>query len=359
MPKILHIGGANSPHVLGIMGQIRNNTNFKQVLVSYPTTIREADKELLKDVPVYYYPYPKFFTNKCLDVVEDKKLLCFVKDVINKENPDIIQGHYLSKCAVITSCFIENSGKPGIVNPWSVWDIPSNKYMIKRNSKCVNLCSYVMCNHPKFLNSLLAFFKQPKSKNVFAGPPIRLYLYDNHVPDTSVPRLLLARRHYQDLLMMALPKVMKMFPKLEVTACATFDRDTEQIIKLTKSLGIYNKINFIYETLPQEQFATIMKQHNIIRTMAPDQGNSGTTMQAAYSGSVTLVNKTKWDFLQDNVNVIQCDLTVESMQDRLIYSIKNLKSLCEKFSKNNKYLKKWDASETWKNLYAAYCSMLK
>lgn len=359
MTKILHIGGANSPHVLGIMEQIKKHTGFSQTLVSYPTTIRDADKKLLENVPVYYYKYPIFFTSKPVPQIEDKKMIDFVKHVIRKENPDIIHGHYLSKCAAITSCFIEHSKKRGIVNPWSVWDIPNNKDMIKRNGKCVSLCSYVMCNHPKFLNSLLNFFKQPKTKAVFAGPPIRLYLYDNITPDTSTPKLLIARRHYQDILIKALPKVMSMYPELKVTAYATFDRDSTAILKLAKDVGVYDKINFVHNILPQEDFSEIIKQHNIVRSMAPDQGNSGTTMQAAYFGAATLVNNTPWDFLKDGVNVIKCNLTVEDMQAKLIYAIKNIKVLCPMFKKNNTFLRKWDAEETWKNLFSAYRAMLK
>lgn len=359
MPKILHIGGANSPHVLGIMEQIKRYTNFQQVLVSYPTNIREADKPLLQDIPIYYYNYPMFFTSKVLPIEEEKKLRSFVKNIVKKECPDIIQGHYLSKCAVITSCFIEESKRPGIVNPWSVWDIPTNNNMKKRNGKCIQLCSYVMCNHPRFLANLLQFFKQPNSKKIFAGPPIRLHLYEDSKPDTSVPKLLIARRHYQDILMKALPRVFSEYPELQVTAWATFDSDTTKIISLTKALGIFDKINFMYETLPQEQFASIIKQHNIVRTMAPDQGNSGTTMQAAYFGAVTLVNKTPWDFLKDGVNVIKCDLTVKDMEAKLLYSIKNIKTLCPMFKKNNAVLKSWDAKETWKNLYGAYKRMLR
>jgi len=354
LTKILHIGGVNSPHVTGILEQIKQYTNFEQCVISYPTTIKDYDKKLFMGISTYYYNYPLFFKNKPINAVESKKLEKFIAKVIAAEHPDIIHGHYLSKCAMPMYYAIVYSNKPGIVVPWSIWDIAQNSHMFSRIKACLNACSYVMCNNTKFLNVLLDAYSQSRSKGIFSFPPVRLYLYKNAVPNTHVPRLLITRTHYQAAFFSILPKIIKMFPNIEITSLSPGN-----IVQLSKKLGIYNKITFLPSMLTQEDFAKTVQNHNIVRSMAPDHGTSSTTIQAAYSGAVVLSHKSSWSYLKNNVNIIECDLTVEDIQNKLIYAIKNLKTLCPMFKKNNAFLKGWDADVTWKNLLTAYSTMLK
>lgn len=354
MPTILHIGGVNSPHVLGIVEQIKKYTNFKQVIVSYPAIPKEFDMNLINDIPQYFYKYPAFFTPKKVPKAAYADLAGFVCSVIKKEKPDIIHGHYLSKCAFIMYYFMVYSKKPGIVVPWSTWDIPNNKEMFARNKACLDSCRYVMCNNRKFLTALLSKLNQPQNKGLFSFPPIRLFLYPNRIPNTDVPRLLITRKHYQDVFFKALPSVIKMFPNIEITALSP-----PSSIELAKKLGIHSRIKFLDDMVSQEEFAKLIQQHNIVRSMAPDHSTSSTTIQAAYSGAVTLVHKSVWDdTFVDNVNVLKCDMTIADLQNKLIYAIKNLPELCTKFKQNNAFLKDWDAEVTWNNLHEAYCKML-
>jgi len=355
MTKILHIGGINSPHVNGIIEQIKQHTKFEQSVISYPANfLKEYNEKFFANIPIYYYNYPMFFNNKKMDSKEAKKMIAFTKTVIRKEQPDIIHGHYLSKCAVPLYCAVVVSKKPGIVVPWSTWDITTKKYMAVKIKTCLNVCSYVMCNNTKFLNTLLETYKQPPSKGIFSFPPIRLYLYKNTPPNTDIPRLFITRSYKQEVFLTALPKIIAMFPNIKITALSP-----PAAMNLAKKLGIYNKINFLSDMQTQEDFAKTIQQHNIVRSMAPDHGTSSTTIQAAYSGAVVLSHKSSWSHLKNNINLLECDLTVEDIQKKLIYAIKNLKTLCPMFKKNNAFLKNWDANVTWKNLLATYTTMLK
>lgn len=356
MPKILHIGGCDSPHVLGLMEQVRKFTNFKQCMISYPAKPKKFYKDFLKDIPIYFYPYQKFFTRQSISQDEENKLIAFVKDIVKKERPNIIHGHYLSKCAVIMYYCQYYSKQHGIVVPWSTWDITTNPCMFSRIERCLNLCDAVMCNNTKFLNSLLDHYKQSRRKSVFSGPPVRLYLYKNSVPNTDIPRIYLPRRYYQEIIFKALPKIISMFPNVMITALAP-----EKIKALSKTLGIFNKINFLPDMLAQEEFARQIQENNIIFSMAPDGGTSGTTMQAAYSGAVTIVPKGLYwakNFFKHGVNVLECNIDTHSIENTLIYAIRNLSTLCTTFKKNNDFLKEWDAEITGKNLVSIYNKML-
>jgi hypothetical protein len=356
MPKILHIGGVDSPHVVGIVEQIKNLTNFEQSIISYPANIHVFNVTILKDIPKYYYNYPKFFKNKPIDVKEHYKLIKFVRNLIVKEKPDIIHGHYLSKCSTIMYYCQYYSKKPGIVSPWATWDMPRNAHMLFKNKHCLTNCKYVMSKNMEFLYALLDFFKQPRSKAIFAGPPINLTAYSNHIPSTNCPTIYIPRNYYQGIIVKSLVSVLSQYPNIKITALSP-----NSIIQLSKHLGIYDKINFLPRMLSQTEFSEMIKAHNIIISMAPDGGTSSTTIQAAYSGAVTVVPiNRKWDsntFI-DNKNVLKCQVTVQDITKKLIYAIDNLKDLCIKFKKNNDFLYKWDASSTGKNLINAYNNLL-
>lgn len=360
MPKILHIGGANSPHVIGMMQQIKEG-GFDQAVLSYPTEVHTCDQEFMKDVPIYYYNYPRFFTKKSIPEQHVKSAIKFVKDVINKEKPDIIQGHYPSKCAIPFFHAVTYSKKPGAIFPWSVHDIAKNKNMKNRIQKCMSVCSITFGNHPKFVKSFLRYYKKPLSSWVFSGPPIRLYLYENSKPDVSVPRILIAKRYYQDKIFVALSIVLKKVKNVKITSLLS----SNEIMELSRKLGIFNKIDFIpghlHGMLSQEDFAKKIKENNIVTALSSDPGISGVTVQSAYFGAITLSHYTPWavDTFKHERNLLTCKITPNDIANTLLYAIENRKILCQKFKKNNTFLKKWDARVTGKNLINAYNSLLK
>jgi len=357
MAKILHIGGVDSPHVVGLMEQAKE-AGFSQAILSYPAEIRPFDVELFKDVNQYYDKYQVFFTSGMVPRAIENNLSSLVRDIIKKEKPDIIHGHYLSKCAVPMYHAMVHSKKPGIVVPWSTWDIANKKGMMNpRIQRCLNMCAYVMCNNTKFLTTLLDHYKQPRRKALFSGPPVRIYLYKNFTPDTTEPRVHIPRSYYQDIIFKALVNVFKSFPNLKVTALSS-----GAIRQLTKELGIYSKINFLPEVmLSQFDFSEMVKRHNILFSIAPDGGTGGTMMQSAYAGLVTITNHAVWNegLFKHNTHAIFCDaITVEDITTKLLYSINNLETLCQRFSANNKFIAQFDSAITGKNLIEAYKSLL-
>jgi hypothetical protein len=150
--------------------------------------------------------------------------------------------------------------------------------------------------------------------------------------------------------------VFKSFPSLKVTALSS-----GAIHQLTKELGIYNKITFLPDMLSQFDFSEMVKQHNILFSIAPDGGTGGTMMQSAYAGLVTITNHAVWNegLFKHNTHAIFCDvITVKDVTDKLLYSINNLATLCARFSTNNKFLAQFDTAITGKNLIDAYKSLL-
>jgi len=355
MPKILHIGGSDSPHVLGIIEQIKQNTNFKQTIISYTYRVKASDSKTMEDVKLYKYDYPQFFTKHKIDPKKEKDVRKFVSDVIRREKPDIVHGHYPSKCAVPMFYALADGKIPGIISPWSKWDIATNPRMFSRIKRCLILCSYVTHTHKKFINAFLDAYGQPRSKFLFSGYPIRLHFYKDAFPDLSKPRIYVPRRYYQEIIFSAFPKILMRFPDLEITALSPIS-----IQRLAEKLKIYDKIKFLPDMLSQESFSKMIKRHNIIFSMAPDIGTSCTTLQIAYFGAVALVHKTHWTngILDHGKHVVECDLNQRDVEEKLIYSIENYKALCMAFKKNNTFLEKFGAEITWNNLFLAYKKLL-
>lgn len=357
MAKVLHIGGVDSPHVFGIVEQLAT-AGYEQTILSYPAQPHECHKKHLNGVSVYYHNYPEFFTGNSVPPTKRAKLKRSLKFIIDKEKPDIIHGHYLSKCAVAVTQSVAYSHLPAVVMPWIVHDITNKPRMKKRVKQCLDSCQFVLCNNRKFTKSLLKFYNQPASKDVFCGPPIRLYLYDQYkVPDTTVPKVYLAKSYHQPLIIRALRTVFAKRPQTKVTALSN-----TRVQDLAKRLNIYNKIDFLPEVLlDQPVFARKIQQHNIVVALSKDHGTSGTTIQAAYSGAVTLSHRTKWDdnVFTHNHNILKCKINATDIANALIYAIDNRTTLCKKFKDNNKFLKAWDATITGKNLLKAYSALLE
>ena len=315
MPKILHIGGSDSPHVLGIVEQIKKYTDFDQAIVSY--NFVRPDEVLLEKIPVYPYDYRGFFTNPN-GRNNNRALVNFLEGVIEEEHPDIIQGHYLSQCALPMSYAMLISKKPGIVSLWSTWDIQHKKTLFENNKQCIDLCSYVMDTLEGFLYECLRVYGAPMEKALNSAPPVRLHFYKDCVPDTSNPRIYIPRNYYQNLIFEALEAVLRFHPNIEVTALSP-----NSIINWTKKHGIINKINFLSRLLTQEEFAEMINraQYNYIHG-SRYYGTSSTTMQSAYFGAVTITHRSHWaqEWFKDEVNTLECDLTAHSISSRLMYS---------------------------------------
>jgi hypothetical protein len=167
--------------------------------------------------------------------------------------------------------------------------------------------------------------------------------------------------YHQDLLVNALPPIFDKYK--DATASFIVGQSASQgrpyfiqMIDLAKSLEIYDRCNFIDRGLTQEEFSNLISDHNIVYSVCDDPGCAQTTIQAAYSGAITIVkhNPLEDGILDHNVNVMKVHPKVQSVINSLDYSIEHLQELCTKFFYNNRKLKEYSTEYTLPKLTALY-----
>ena len=343
MVKVLHIGTTTLAHIWEVIKQIEEFTDFKNVILSDSAYIYSDNSKRFPNIPVYVFDHKHNFDQKAMEK--------FISVLINKEKPDLIIGHSLFEVSVLLKFALTISNVPGIGVPWGVHD-----FIQRKNQRAIFLNNLSVIKHLNFLaetNSALISLAAntygiTQTDFIFTGTAIDLEQYTNHVPDTTIPKLLLAKPRCERYIYESLPAVFKKYPKLEVHA---FTND--QGCSLAKQLGVYNKIIYHNYPLPQKDFANLIKKCNIVHTITGDPGTGGTALQASYAGCINLMRRGSYSLgiLDDRVNAIWCERSTKDVTNKLLYSIKNLTVLCNEFKKNNKHLIKYDQLNTWKHLY--------
>lgn len=343
MVKLLHIGTTTLAHVWEVIKQIEQFTEFKNVILSDSSSIYSDNAKRFPNIPVYVFDHKHNFDQNAMQN--------FVIKLIDKEKPDLIIGHSLFEVSTLLNFAITISNVPGIGIPWGVHDFVQKRgqnIIFLNNLDVIKKLNFLAETNSVLINIAVNTYGIKQSDFIFTGTAINLAQYTNHKPDTSAPKLLLAKPRCEKYIYGSLPQVFKAYPKLEVHA---FINDAG--CSLAKQLGIYNKIIYHKYPLSQEEFAKLIKKCNIVHTITGDPGTGGTVLQAAYAGCVNLVRKGSYSkgILDDRINVIMCEQSTKDVTNKLLYSIKNLGVLCREFKENNKHLLKYDQLNTWKYLY--------
>jgi len=318
---------------------------------------------------VYVSNYQKFYPNKSFPV-DEQKLSGLISDIIKKEKPDILHGHFLIFCCVALGIARDISNLPTFLSPWSTRALTKDKVLLKRIDRCIK-------DAKAFLTDKMSFFRLfQKTYNVNLKDhmykqfrlPLDLSIHHNvdiTKKDFTVPKILSARmmgpNYHQELLVNALPTIFDKYRN--TTATFIIGQHAQQgkpyflkMMALAKQLGIIDRCKFIDRGLTQEEFSKLIREHNIVYSVCEDPGCSQTTIQAAYSGAVTIV---RYNYLEDGIldhgiNAMKIHLKVASLVNSLDYSIPHLQELGTKLFHNNRKFREYSTEYTLSKLTALY-----
>lgn len=350
MVNILHIGPTRDAHVAEMIKQIKEKTNFNNVILSPSKQHYWSENDYYSTIKTHVC---EGFTTNMKEVVDK---------VLNEEKPDLIIGHSLSEVATIMSYILSVYNKPSLVTIWGSHDcIKSLRNNITRarftnNSDLVKKVNFILATNKVLIQECIRTYKIENSDFVEALYPINLNQYTAHVPNTARPKLLIGKSRGEEFLLPGLPKIFKLFPKLEVHAL-----ELPKSVEYAKKLGIYNRIMYHKYPLSQEDFSNMIKSCNIVYTLTGDPGTGATSLQVSYAGCVNLMRRctTSRGILEDLKNVIMCNTNITDVMNRLSYSIRNLDMLCKRFKQNNAHLIKYDKEKTWNVLYSGMLACLE
>lgn len=363
-PKICHIGGAHSVHVSDIVEEL-DKRGYEQCVISYyplETAITP------KHIPVYHFPYRSYEHPDWERLKLEEKLEQFLGTVFKKEYPDIVHGHSLTYSCIPVRMAKEKFGKPTVLMPWSIHTIKRpNKIANYYEKRCIETLDYFMHPMPNVFKLFQSYYGNlSDEKLVLFRTLIDLSQHDKARAVSKDPKILSARvmgeQYRQDLLIRALPSVTNEFPNTKVTLIIGQVPEQgknyfENMIQLAKSLGVDRYCNFISTSLSQQEFAELIKSHNIIYSMSThDEGFSATTIQAVYSGAIVIVrNIPEIDgIFEHNINVLRTEVNEKSLRESLLYAVRNIELLQERFIVENKKFRIYGKEDMLKNLIKCY-----
>ncbi len=360
-PKILHIGGSHSAHVADLVKEL-DKRGYSQCVFSY-----NGYNILPKHIPVYFFPYNRAYPDKVL-LDDAKKINRILHVIFNKEKPDIIHGHFLlfSCVALLLSSKIKKL--PLIITPWNITrDIKSTGLLRSRLAACFSMANDILLPGKFLFDRLKSSFGVLKDKRYTEWRlPLDLSEYhDMLLPSDKFlcPKILSARvcspDHYQDLLIKALPSLIKKYKNLTITFiigqhAPQGKKYFNYLISLAKKLNVMKFCTFVGKSLSQENFSKLIQQHNIVFSLAEDAGCSQTNIRSAYSGAVTIIQKCDNELLQQNKNVLMTNCTQNSVNYILDYAIKNLMVIGPSFFTANRILRKQSVENIFTNLTNVY-----
>jgi glycosyltransferase involved in cell wall biosynthesis len=260
-------------------------------------------------------------------------------------------------------------GLPTILVPWSSQtmkypDGVANHY----EKRCFESLDHFLHGMPNVFKLYQSYYGNlPDDKFVLFRPFIDLSPYGQLREISHTPKILSARVmgefYRQDLLVKSIPYLIKESPAVRVTLIVGQNPSQgreyfEKMIQMAERMGVAQYCDFVPHSLSQKQFAELITSHNIIYCLAVhDEGFSGTTLQAAYSGAVTIVQDTPEidGILDHEVNVLRTEIGEESVRETLVFAVNNLELLQERFMRENrKKLKVYGKENMLKNLTKCY-----
>lgn len=363
-PKICHIGGAHSVHVADIVKEL-DQLGYEQCVISY----YPVEKSITPNhIPVYYFPYRSYESPEWNRLKLEDKLEEFLDKVFKNEKPDIIHGHSLTYSCIPVWMAKEKVGLRTIIVPWSINTIQNpNKIANYYEKRCIETLDYFMHPMPNVFKLFQSYYGNlPDEKFVLFRALIDLTQYDKARAVSKAPKILSARvmgEYYrQDLLIRALPAIVAEFPETSATLIIGQNPEQgrpyfEKMIQLSRQLNVAQYCTFIPHELSQSEFSELIKSHNIIYSIAThDVGFAGTTVQAAYSGAITIVRDTENidGVLDHGVNALRVQVDENSVREALLHAARNLEELQQRFIKNNRGLIVQGKRYMLKNLTSCY-----
>ncbi|MDD3050185.1 MAG: glycosyltransferase [Candidatus Cloacimonetes bacterium] len=369
-PVVCHIGGAHSVHVASLVNWL-DKLGYRQFVISY----NEKEKKMtVEHVPVYYLDYHRYsvFAEEMISFRE--RIERSLKQIFLKEKPDLIHCHSLTMTCVALSVSKKMFNLPTLVFPWSKRTIDNPDVFVNELEREALLnTDFFIHGLPKMVDLFEQFYQvELKSKHLpFIGSDTNLQPFTRQREIKGTPKILTSRMmgdvYHQDLLIRVLPRLFNLYPDLQVTCHLGHNKAQAlpyqiKMKELARNLGILDRIRFIEEVLPFEQFVDLVYQHNINYSVASgEHGFSFTAIQSAFSGAITIVqNASEIDgVLEHDVNILKTDLNEQSIFETIKYSIDNLVILQEKFIFNNKFLEKYKFENQMNLLEAAYNKLIK
>lgn len=354
--KILHIGPIFAPPMCDVIRQIKEHTDFSNTIISNNSTKFIMPEGFFSDdMPIYVYPYDK-------ECTESLQMRTFVDNVLSIEKPDIIIGHCFSETSIILNCALTIRNVPAMAFIWGNgcfiknFGHPLYKKIFFDNLTVLKKLNYILITIQPIIDICATNYGIKQSDFAFAGPPINLAQYTDHIPNTSKgPVLLLAKPRGDIFIYENLPILFDRFPNLIVHAFRF-----EPGITLAKKFKVHKRVIW-HNLLSQKNFSELIKQCNIVFTITGDAGIGGTAIQASYAGCINLMKQlaTSAGVLDNNINAIMCKANPLDVLHKLVYSIQHLPGLCRRFKTNNKHLIKYDQENTWKGFYQALLDCLE
>lgn len=364
-PKILHIGGSHSAHVVDLVKRL-DQEGYSQAVLSY-----RNENLLPKHIHVYKYPYGIFYPDKKLEK-QERSLCRLLQAIMRLEKPDIIHAHFLIMACVPLYLLAEMYGIPIVLSPWSLRALDNNATLRSRLSRGLGLSNYFLTDkYVMFSEFKKVYPNMTEDMFVPFRLPLNLSRYHNaKSKDLSHPKILSARvmqaNYHQDLLVNSLPALIKEFPNTQVTLIigqsATQGKPYfTKMQELAKKLNVHRNCRFIDRGLSQDEFSELIEDHNIVYSVADDPGCSQTTIQAAYSGAITIVKENFMEngILDHNVNVLRTKLSIKDVTKQLLYAARHLKEIQPRFFENNRKLKTQSTEYTFSTLTSLYDKIME
>jgi len=366
-PKICHIGGSHSIHVSSLVEEL-DRLGFEQCVFGYyPVELSIIPKH----IPVYSYPYRDYCLSEWRSQNMEQKLTEQLTTIIKKEKPDIVHGHSLMYSCIPVYLANNLFNIPTIMQPWSIETITTPNQLVKAYAqRCINTLDYFLHGMPNIFKQFQSHFQNlPDEKYVVFRPLIDLSHYQFKRTIEETPKILSSRAmgeaYRQDLLIKALPHLVKEFPQITVTLIIGQNplqgrEYFEKMIALAKELDVIRYCSFIPRSLSEAEFAGLIQAHNIVYSIAShDAGFASTTVQAAYSGAITIVRDTDNidGILDHEVNTLRTKITEQDVAATLFYAVRHLPRLLTLFIENNRKLVNQDKRYMLNSLLNAYLDM--
>lgn len=363
-PRICHIGGSHSIHVSSLVEEL-DRLGFSQSVFGYYPVEHSI---IPKHVPVYSFPYRDYSTPEWRSQNLEQRLVEQLTAIIEKEKPDIVHGHSLMYSCIPVYMAKNLFNIPTIMQPWSIESITSPNHLVQAyTQRCINTLDYFLHGMPNIFKQFQNHFSNlPDEKYIVFRPLIDLSHYKFKRTVSAIPKILSSRAmgdaYRQDLLIKALPAIIKEFPQTRVTLIIGQSplqgKDYfEKMITLAKELGVIGYCSFIPRSLTEAEFAELIQSHNIVYSIAShDAGFASTTVQAAYSGAITVVRDTANidGILDHEINTLRTNINQQDITNTLLYAARNLTKLLKLFIKNNAKLINQDKRYMMNSLLDAY-----
>ena len=365
-PKICHIGGSHTVHVSDTVEEL-DRLGYEQCVIGYYPVEKNITP---KHVPAYSFPFRNFHDPRWKSLDMDAKIIKFFDEVFSREKPDIVHGHSLYYSCLAVYLAKEKFGINTIMQPWSFEAIDSNEPSVEMYSRrCIEGLDFFADSLPTrsvFKRFQAAFGNLPDEKLLVFRPPVDLSFYEQQRQITKTPSILSARVmgqcYRQDLLVKALPALIEEFPDTKVTLIIGQNPSQgkpyfDELVRLSRKLQVDQYCTFIPRCLSKAQFAELIKSHNIAYSIATHDGGFGTTtIQAAYSGAITIVRDTNNTngILDHNVNALRTRIDERNIRETLLYAARNLEELQQRFISNNRNLITQGKEYMIKNLTDCY-----